>query len=215
MKPVMLMILDGWGIAPAGPYNAAKTAKTPELSRLFETYPHTRLLASGNAVGLPEGQMGNSEVGHLNIGAGRIVYQELTRITKACEDGTLLQNKALLECMAQAKQNGGALHLMGLLSDGGVHSHESHLWALLKMAKANGLEKVYVHAFLDGRDVGPSTALTYIERLQKVIDETGCGEIATVSGRYYAMDRDKRWARTQKAYDAITLHSGKTFASAA
>ena len=215
MKPVMLMILDGCGIAPAGPYNAAKTAKTPELSRLFETYPHTRLLASGNAVGLPEGQMGNSEVGHLNIGAGRIVYQELTRITKACEDGTLLQNKALLECMAQAKQNGGALHLMGLLSDGGVHSHESHLWALLKMAKANGLEKVYVHAFLDGRDVGPSTALTYIERLQKVIDETGCGEIATVSGRYYAMDRDKRWARTQKAYDAITLHSGKTFASAA
>ena len=215
MKPVMLMILDGWGIAPAGPYNAAKTAKTPELSRLFETYPHTRLLASGNAVGLPEGQMGNSEVGHLNIGAGRIVYQELTRITKACEDGTLLQNKVLLECMARVKQNGGALHLMGLLSDGGVHSHESHLWALLKMAKANGLEKVYVHAFLDGRDVGPSTALTYIERLQKVIDETGCGEIATVSGRYYAMDRDKRWARTQKAYDAITLHSGKTFASAA
>lgn len=215
MKPVMLMILDGWGIAPAGPYNAAKTAKTPELSRLFEIYPHTRLLASGNAVGLPEGQMGNSEVGHLNIGAGRIVYQELTRITKACEEGTLLQNKALLECMAQVKQNGGALHLMGLLSDGGVHSHESHLWALLKMAKANGLEKVYVHAFLDGRDVGPSTALTYIERLQKVIDETGCGEIATVSGRYYAMDRDKRWARTQKAYDAITLHSGKTFASAA
>ncbi len=215
MKPVMLMILDGWGIAPTGPYNAAKTAKTPELSRLFETYPHTRLLASGNAVGLPEGQMGNSEVGHLNIGAGRIVYQELTRITKACEEGTLLQNKALLECMARVKQNGGALHLMGLLSDGGVHSHENHLWALLKMAKANGLEKVYVHAFLDGRDVGPSTALTYIERLQKVIDETGCGEIATVSGRYYAMDRDKRLARTQKAYDAITLHSGKTFASAA
>ena len=215
MKPVMLMILDGWGIAPAGPYNAAKTAKTPELSRLFETYPHTRLLASGNAVGLPEGQMGNSEVGHLNIGAGRIVYQELTRITKACEEGTLLQNKALLECMARVKQNGGALHLMGLLSDGGVHSHESHLWALLKMAKANGIEKVYVHAFLDGRDVGPSTALTYIERLQKVIEETGCGEIATVSGRYYAMDRDKRWARTQKAYDAITLHRGKTFASAA
>lgn len=203
MKPVMLMILDGWGIAPAGPYNAAKTAKTPELSRLFETYPHTRLLASGNAVGLPEGQMGNSEVGHLNIGAGRIVYQELTRITKACEEGTLLQNKALLECMARVKQNGGALHLMGLLSDGGVHSHESHLWALLKMAKANGLEKVYVHAFLDGRDVGPSTALTYIERLQKVIDETGCGEIATVSGRYYAMDRDKRWERVKIAYDAL------------
>ena len=214
MKPVMLMILDGWGIAPAGPYNAAKTAKTPELSRLFETYPHTRLLASGNAVGLPEGQMGNSEVGHLNIGAGRIVYQELTRITKACEEGTLLQNKALLECMAQVKQNGGALHLMGLLSDGGVHSHESHLWALLKMAKANGLEKVYVHAFLDGRDVGPSTALTYVERLQKVIDETDCGEIATVSGRYYAMDRDKRWNRVKEAYDMLVEGKGAQFGSA-
>lgn len=182
MKPVMLMILDGWGIAPAGPYNAAKTAKTPELSRLFETYPHTRLLASGNAVGLPEGQMGNSEVGHLNIGAGRIVYQELTRITKACEEGTLLQNKALLECMARVKQNGGALHLMGLLSDGGVHSHESHLWALLKMAKANGLEKVYVHAFLDGRDVGPSTALTYIERLQKLLTEQAAAKLQQSAG---------------------------------
>ena len=215
MKPVMLMILDGWGIAPAGPYNAAKTAQTPNLARLFQTYPHTRLQASGNAVGLPEGQMGNSEVGHLNIGAGRIVYQELTRITKACEDGALLQNKALLNCMAQVKANGGALHLMGLLSDGGVHSHEKHLWALLKMGKAQGIAHVYVHAFLDGRDVGPSTALTYIERLEKVMAETGCGEIATVSGRYYAMDRDKRWERTQKAYNNITAHTGAKFASAA
>ena len=215
MKSLMLMILDGWGIAPAGPYNAAKTAQTPQLAKLFQTYPHTRLQASGNAVGLPEGQMGNSEVGHLNIGAGRIVYQELTRITKACDEGTLLKNKALLDCMASVKQNGGALHLMGLLSDGGVHSHEKHLWALLKMAKAQGLDKVYVHAFLDGRDVGPSTALTYVERLEKVMAETGCGEIATVSGRYYAMDRDKRWERTQKAYDALTQHAGKTFATAA
>lgn len=215
MKPLMLMILDGWGIAPAGPYNAAKMAKTPQLSKLFQMYPHTRLKASGNAVGLPEGQMGNSEVGHLNIGAGRVVYQELTRITKACEEGTLLKNKALLDCMEQVKQNGGALHLMGLLSDGGVHSHEKHLWALLKMAKLQGIAKVYIHAFLDGRDVGPSTALIYIERLQKVMEETGCGEIATVSGRYYAMDRDKRWERTQKAYDAITQHSGKTFKTAA
>ncbi len=215
MKPLMLMILDGWGIAPAGPYNAAKTAQTPKLSKLFQTYPHTRLKASGSAVGLPEGQMGNSEVGHLNIGAGRIVYQELTRITKACEDGTLLQNKALLDCMQQVKNKCGALHLMGLLSDGGVHSHEKHLWALLKMAKLQGVGRVYVHAFLDGRDVGPSTALTYIERLQKVMAETGCGEIATVSGRYYAMDRDKRWERTQKAYEAMTQHSGKTFAAAA
>lgn len=215
MKPVMLMILDGWGIAPAGPYNAAKTARTPELAKLFQSYPHTRLLASGNAVGLPEGQMGNSEVGHLNIGAGRIVYQELTRITKACEDGALLQNKALLACMAQVKQNGGALHLMGLLSDGGVHSHERHLWALIKMTKAQGVERVYVHCFLDGRDVGPATALTYVERLEKVMAEAGCGEIATVSGRYYAMDRDKRWERTQKAYDALVQHSGKAFATAA
>ena len=240
MKPLMLMILDGWGIAPAGPYNAAKTAQTPQLAKLFQTYPHTRLQASGNAVGLPEGQMGNSEVGHLNIGAGRIVYQELTRITKACDEGTLLENKALLDCMASVTQNGGALHLMGLLSDGGVHSHEKHLWALLKMAKAQGLTKVYVHAFLDGRDVGPSTALTYVERLEKVMAETGCGEIATVStaltyverlekvmaetgcgeiatvsGRYYAMDRDKRWERTQKAYDALTQHAGETCATAA
>ena len=166
MKPVMLMILDGWGIAPAGPYNAAKTAKTPELSRLFETYPHTRLLASGNAVGLPEGQMGNSEVGHLNIGAGRIVYQELTRITKACEEGTLLQNKALLECMALVKQNGGALHLMGLLSDGGVHSHINHFLALAEMAKRQGLEKVYLHCFMDGRDVAPTSGKGYIEQVQ-------------------------------------------------
>ncbi len=215
MKPLMLMILDGWGIAPAGPYNAAKTAATPQLAKLFQTYPHTRLKASGNAVGLPEGQMGNSEVGHLNIGAGRIVYQELTRITKACEEGTLLQNKALLACMEQVKKNGGALHLMGLLSDGGVHSHEKHLWALLKMAKLQGIAKVYVHAFLDGRDVGPSTALTYIERLEKVMAETDCGQIATVSGRYYAMDRDKRWERTKKAYDAMTQHAGNLFATAA
>ena len=214
MKPLMLMILDGWGIDPAGPYNAAKTARTPELSKLFQTYPHTRLKASGNAVGLPEGQMGNSEVGHLNIGAGRIVYQELTRITKACDEGTLLENKALLDCMASVKESSGALHVMGLLSDGGVHSHEKHLWALLKMAKLNGLDKVYVHAFLDGRDVGPKTALTYVERLEKVLAETG-GEIATVSGRYYAMDRDKRWERTQKAYDALTKHAGQTFATAA
>ncbi len=215
MKPLMLMILDGWGIAPAGPYNAAKTAQTPELARLFQAYPHTRLKASGNAVGLPEGQMGNSEVGHLNIGAGRIVYQELTRITKACEDGDLLQNKALLDCMQKVKASGGALHLMGLLSDGGVHSHERHLWALLKMAKLQQTDRVYVHTFLDGRDVGPQTALTYIERLEKVMAKTGCGEIATVSGRYYAMDRDKRWERTQKAYDAMTQHTGKCFASAA
>lgn len=208
------MILDGWGIAPAGPYNAAKTAKTPELSKLFQTYPHTRLKASGNAVGLPDGQMGNSEVGHLNIGSGRIVYQELTRITKACEEGTLFENKALLDCMASVKQSGGALHLMGLLSDGGVHSHEKHLWALLKMAKLNGLDKVYVHTFLDGRDVGPKTALTYVERLEKVLAET-VGEIATVGGRYYAMDRDKRWERTQKAYDVLTKHDGQSFATAA
>ena len=208
MKPVMLMILDGWGIAPAGPYNAAKTAKTPELSRLFETYPHTRLLASGNAVGLPEGQMGNSEVGHLNIGAGRIVYQELTRITKACEEGTLLQNKALLECMARVKQNGGALHLMGLLSDGGVHSHNTHLYALLELAKRNGIKDVYVHCLLDGRDVPPASGVEYIKELEDKMSEIGVGKIATLMGRFYAMDRDNMWDRVGMAYRAMVNGEG-------
>ena len=214
MKPVMLMILDGWGIAPADAYNAASLAKTPCLDRFYEKYPHTSLLASGNAVGLPEGQMGNSEVGHLNIGSGRIVYQELTRISKAIQEGTFFDNPVLLDCMQSAKDNHQALHLLGLLSDGGVHSHNTHLYALLQMAKMLDLSDVYVHIFLDGRDVGPKTALTYVRQLEEKMNELGIGRIATVSGRYYAMDRDKRWERTRKAYNAMTAHKGASYKTA-
>ena len=207
-QPLLLMILDGWGIAPAGQYNAAALAKTPNLDALFDKYPHTRLSCSGAAVGLPDGQMGNSEVGHLNIGAGRIVYQELTRITKAIKDGDFFENTVLSKAMQTVKANGSALHLLGLVSDGGVHSHISHLFALLEMAKRQGLNKVYVHAFLDGRDVGPQTADVYLAELDAETKRIGVGKIATVAGRYYAMDRDKRWERVQKAYDAMVLHDG-------
>lgn len=207
-KPVMLMILDGWGIAPDSSTNAVSISKTPHLDKLFAEYPHTVLEASGGAVGLPDGQMGNSEVGHLNIGAGRIIYQELTRITKAAKDGDLFTNPVLCAVMDKTKENKKVLHFMGLLSDGGVHSHIEHLIALLKMAKQKGIDKVFVHAFLDGRDVGPKTALTYLEQLQQAIDEIGTGKIATVSGRYYAMDRDKRWERIEKAYAALVYGQG-------
>ena len=207
-QPLLLMILDGWGIAPAGQYNAAALAKTPNLDALFNKYPHTRLSCSGAAVGLPDGQMGNSEVGHLNIGAGRIVYQELTRITKAIKDGDFFENTVLSKAMQTVKANGSALHLLGLVSDGGVHSHISHLFALLEMAKRRGLNKVYVHAFLDGRDVGPQTADVYLSELDAELKRIGVGKIATVAGRYYAMDRDKRWERVQKAYNAMVLHNG-------
>lgn len=203
-KPVMLMILDGWGIAAPSASNAATLARTPRLDYLFNHYPHTSLLCSGEDVGLPDGQMGNSEVGHMNIGSGRIVYQELTRITKAIKDGDFFANKVLKEAMELAKKDGKKLHLLGLLSDGGVHSHIDHLCGLLKMAKAEGLTEVYVHAFLDGRDTPPSSALTYVEQLEKSMTEIGVGKIATVSGRYYAMDRDKRWERVVKAYEAMT-----------
>ena len=207
-QPLLLMILDGWGIAPAGQYNAAALAKTPNLDALFAQYPHTRLSCSGEAVGLPDGQMGNSEVGHLNIGAGRIVYQELTRITKAIKDGDFFENDVLSRTMQAVKADGSALHLLGLVSDGGVHSHIRHLFALLAMAKRQGLTKVYVHAFLDGRDVGPQTADGYLAELEAELQRLGVGKIATVAGRYYAMDRDKRWERVQKAYDAMVSHEG-------
>lgn len=207
-QPLLLMILDGWGIAPAGQYNAADLARTPNLDALFAQYPHTRLSCSGEAVGLPDGQMGNSEVGHLNIGAGRIVYQELTRITKAIKDGDFFENDVLSRTMQAVKADGGALHLLGLVSDGGVHSHIRHLFALLTMAKRQGLTKVYVHAFLDGRDVGPQTADGYLAELEAELQRLGVGKIATVAGRYYAMDRDKRWERVQKAYDAMVSHEG-------
>ncbi|MCQ2363339.1 MAG: 2,3-bisphosphoglycerate-independent phosphoglycerate mutase, partial [Acidaminococcaceae bacterium] len=202
MKPLVLMILDGWGIAPAGSGNAVSVAATPNLDKLFAQYPHSTLAASGEAVGLPDGQMGNSEVGHLNIGSGRIIYQELTRITKSIRDGDFFANAVLHECMVRCKNH--ALHLMGLVSDGGVHSHLSHLLALVEMAKREGLEKVYIHAFLDGRDVPPKSAVTYLQQLEEGLAKIGLGQIATVSGRYYAMDRDKNWQRTQKAYVCLT-----------
>lgn len=209
------MILDGWGLATAVSTNAAAMARTPNLDEFFASYPHTTLQASGRSVGLPAGQIGNSEVGHLNIGAGRIIYQSLTRIDKAVEDGELQQNPVLVQVMDQTLAAGRALHLLGLLSDGGVHSHIEHLIALVRMAKAKGLQHVYVHAFLDGRDVGPKTALTYIAQLEAAMREIGVGQLATVSGRYYAMDRDKRWERVERAYNAIVGRAEKTAASAA
>ena len=211
-KPVMLMILDGWGVAPASDVNAATLAQTPNLDRYFAEFPNTTLEASGMEVGLPEGQIGNSEVGHLNIGAGRIIYQSLTRITKAIKDGDFFDNEVLCACMDKTKNAGKALHLMGLLSDGGVHSNINHLIALLKMAKARGLEKVYVHAFLDGRDVPPKSAVGFIKQLQEAIAGMEFGKIATVMGRYYAMDRDNRWDRIEKAYKTLVLGEGNLVA---
>ena len=211
-KPVMLMILDGWGVAPASDVNAATLAQTPNLDRYFAEFPNTTLEASGMEVGLPEGQIGNSEVGHLNIGAGRIIYQSLTRITKAIKDGDFFTNEVLCACMDKTKNAGKALHLMGLLSDGGVHSNINHLIALLEMAKARGLEKVYVHAFLDGRDVPPKSAVGFIKQLQDAIAGMDFGKVATVMGRYYAMDRDNRWDRLEKAYKTLVFGEGKLVA---
>ena len=201
------MILDGFGIAPAEG-NAIAAAKKPNLDKIFAENPHTQIGASGLDVGLPDGQMGNSEVGHTNIGAGRIVYQELTRITKSAQEGDMDNNPALLKAMENAKENGKALHLMGLLSDGGVHSHNTHLYALLEMAKRQGLEKVFVHCFMDGRDVPPSSGKDYVKELMEKLDEIGVGKIATVMGRYYAMDRDNRWERVEKAYAAMVYGEG-------
>lgn len=207
--PVGLIILDGWGIGKCeNPMNAISTAKIPVMKELWEKYPHTQLSCSGEAVGLPEGQMGNSEVGHLNIGAGRVVYQELTRISKAIREGDFFTNPVFVELMADLKKSGKPLHLMGLLSDGGVHSHNTHLYALLKMAKDQGLNEVWIHCFLDGRDVPPQSGLDFVKELEAKITEIGVGKIATISGRYYAMDRDKRWEREQLAYDAVALAGG-------
>lgn len=208
-KTTVLMILDGFGINEKTEGNAIKQAKTPVLDGILKKYPHQKGYASGLAVGLPEGQMGNSEVGHLNMGAGRIVYQELTRITKSIEDGDFFENPALLQAVEHCKKNDSALHLYGLLSDGGVHSHNTHLYALLQLAKRNGLEKVFVHVFLDGRDTPPASGAEYTARLEEKLREIGVGKIATVMGRYYAMDRDKRWERVQKAYDAMVLGKGE------
>ncbi|NLP43210.1 MAG: 2,3-bisphosphoglycerate-independent phosphoglycerate mutase [Peptococcaceae bacterium] len=213
-KPVLLMILDGWGCNQDEFGNAIHQANIANFRKYKETYPTTRLMASGDAVGLPKGQMGNSEVGHLNIGAGRIVYQELTRIFKAIEDNSLQQNEVLLTAMKRAQENGKALHFLGLLSDGGVHSHIDHLFALLDMAVQVGVEKIFVHPILDGRDVLPQSAKGFVSALEQKLEQLGKGKIATVSGRYYAMDRDKRWDRVEKAYLALTSGEGYMDANA-
>lgn len=202
-KPLVLMILDGFGINNATVGNAIYSAKTPNIDALMANYPHTKIQASGMDVGLPRGQMGNSEVGHTNIGAGRIVYQELTRITKTVEEGGLSAIPELQKAVANCKEHDSALHLMGLLSDGGVHSHIQHLFGLLRMAKEQSLCKIYVHCFMDGRDVPPSSGKDYIQQLVDELNTLGVGKIATISGRYYAMDRDNRWERVSKAYDAM------------
>ncbi|WP_346940739.1 2,3-bisphosphoglycerate-independent phosphoglycerate mutase [uncultured Clostridium sp.] len=212
-KPVMLMILDGFGISDNVDGNAVREAKKPNYDGLKAKYPHTTLSASGLDVGLPKGQMGNSEVGHLNIGAGRIIYQELTRITKSIKDGDFFENKAFNIAIDEALKNNSAVHLMGLLSDGGVHSHINHVKALISLSKRKGVKKVFVHCFLDGRDVSPTSSKNFIEELQKHMDSEGIGEIATISGRYYAMDRDNRWERVQLAYNAIVNGEGNTSTS--
>lgn len=207
-KPTVLMILDGYGLNDKAEANAVAEAKTPVMDKLMAECPFVKGYASGLAVGLPDGQMGNSEVGHLNMGAGRIVYQELTRITKEIEDGTFFENEALLAAVENAKKNDSALHMYGLLSDGGVHSHNTHLYGLLELAKRHGLKKVYVHCFLDGRDTPPASGKGFIKELNDKMKEIGVGEIATVMGRYYAMDRDNRWDRVELAYKALTKGEG-------
>ncbi|KXH79269.1 2,3-bisphosphoglycerate-independent phosphoglycerate mutase [Sporosarcina sp. HYO08] len=211
--PVALIILDGFGLRDERLGNAVAQADKRNFDILWNNYPHATLTACGEAVGLPEGQMGNSEVGHLNIGAGRIVYQSLTRINKSIREAGFFDKEALLRSIDHVKQRDSALHVMGLLSDGGVHSHFEHLFALLRLAKNNGIEKVYVHAFLDGRDVAPQSALDFIEQTEKVMEEIGVGKIASVSGRYYAMDRDKRWDRVERAYRAIVDGVAQTAAT--
>lgn len=212
--PLCLIIMDGWGINPKTEGNAIALANTPVIHRLMNEYPSSAVDGSGMAVGLPRGQMGNSEVGHMNIGAGRVVYQDFTRVSKAIEDGDLFNNKVLLEAINAVKTNNRSLHLMGLLSDGGVHSHIEHLFALIDMAKRNGLHKVYIHAFMDGRDTPPRSGHLYIKQTVDYLSKAGVGEIATVSGRFYAMDRDTRWDRVEKAYSAIVYGEGVEAGSA-
>lgn len=213
-KTTVLMILDGYGLSDSVKGNAIAQAKTPVMDKLMAECPFVKGNASGLAVGLPDGQMGNSEVGHLNMGAGRIVYQDLTKITKSIQDGDFFENKALLDACANAKKHDSALHMFGLVSDGGVHSHNTHIYGLLELAKRQGLEKVYVHCFLDGRDTPPESGKEYVEALEAEMKKIGVGEIATVSGRYYAMDRDNRWDRVEKAYLALTKGEGETTESA-
>lgn len=209
-KFVILAILDGWGIASPSPGNAISQADTVNMDRFWASYPHTQLSASGESVGLPHGEAGNSEVGHLNLGAGRIVYQDLTRINVSIANGTFFENEALNQAIGHTKKNNSKLHYMGLIGSGGVHSNIEHLFALLHLAAKNGLKDVYLHLFTDGRDSPPTAALTYIDQLKEVIKREGVGEIATIMGRYWAMDRDLRWERTKKAYFALTKGEGKT-----
>lgn len=214
-RPSMLCILDGWGISAETEGNAAALARTPNLDRLFATCPHSQLEASGLAVGLPEGQMGNSEVGHMNIGAGRVVYQDLTRISKSITDGDFYTNPVLSEVMQQVSDSDSTLHLLGLLSDGGVHSLDTHLYALIDMAKQQGVKNVRIHPILDGRDTPPRSAATYVQQLEQHLETTGCGRIATISGRFYTMDRDRRWDRIERAYTCLTLSLGPRYPDAA
>ena len=207
-KLTMLMILDGFGINPKEEGNAVKLASTPNIDKLMKKYPVTKMIASGMGVGLPEGQMGNSEVGHTNIGAGRIIYQDLAKITKSIEDGDFFSNEVLVNAIENCKKNGSKLHILGLVSDGGVHSHNRHLYGLLELAKRRDFEDVYIHCILDGRDTPPASAEGYIQDLQEKIKEKGVGKIATLSGRFYTMDRDKRWNRVEKAYNAIVNGEG-------
>ncbi|MEE9615100.1 MAG: 2,3-bisphosphoglycerate-independent phosphoglycerate mutase, partial [Thermodesulfobacteriota bacterium] len=208
MRPLVLIVLDGWGINPKKDANATALADTPNISRLLKTYPSTKLNTSGLSVGLPDGQMGNSEVGHLTLGSGRVIFQDLTRINKSVQDGSFFENPTLNSTLTDIKERGATLHLMLLLSDGGVHSHILHLYALLGMAWERGLSRVYVHAFLDGRDTPPKSGTAYIKALLSHMGELGVGRVATVSGRYYAMDRDERWDRVKKAYDAMVHGDG-------
>ena len=207
-KPTVLMILDGYGLNERTDGNAVAEAKTPVMDKLMAECPFVKGNASGLAVGLPDGQMGNSEVGHLNMGAGRIVYQELTRITKEIEDGVFFENEALVKAVENAKAKDSALHMYGLVSDGGVHSHNTHIYGLLELAKRHGLKKVYVHCFLDGRDTPPASGKDYVQELTDKMAEIGVGQVASVMGRYYAMDRDNRWERVELAYKALTKGEG-------
>ena len=206
-KPTVLLILDGYGLNDNPEGNAIAMAKTPVMDGLMKDYPFVKGYASGLAVGLPDGQMGNSEVGHMNMGAGRIVYQELTRITKSIEDGDFFTNEGLLAAINNCKEKNSALHLYGLVSDGGVHSHISHIYGLLELAKKNGLDKVFVHCFLDGRDTPPESGIDFVQQLEDKMKELGVGAVASISGRYYAMDRDNNYDRVEVAYNALTKRS--------
>src|SRR5215470_907724 len=209
-RPLVLIILDGWGYAPPSNANAISLARKPNYDRLLKEFPNTLIHTSGRYVGLPTGQMGNSEVGHLNIGAGRVVYMDITKIDVMIEKGDFFSHPVLLEAVKYARSGGRRLHICGLLSDGGVHSHQNHLYALLRMAKQNGVDRTFVHCFMDGRDTLPTNGAEYIQQLQQKMRELGLGKIATVSGRYYAMDRDNRWERVELAYNALVHGEAET-----